>query len=121
MRSGTYLGLCCPHLVQTNAPLSTQVTVTHQESHPDIARKQRYMVHVMNFSPLRNGAGHPVYYEDAIPLTNVSIRLSLPLKARSVRALVAGIELPAGNPAGGGAEVNVPRIPIQEVLCSELG
>lgn len=108
-------------IIQTNAPLSTEVTVTHQDARPDIGRKERYLVHVVNFSPLRNGGGHPAYYEDPIALTDVNIRLNLPLKARSARALVAGVELPASNLAGGGVEVKVPRIPIQEVLCFEIG
>lgn len=52
------------------------------------------MVHIVDSSPLRNGGGHPAYYEDPIALTDVSVGVNLPLKARSVRALVAALSCP---------------------------
>jgi hypothetical protein len=106
-------------LIQTDAPLSTEVTLTHQAMRPDIGRKSRYLVHIVNFSPVRGTPRHVDFYEDPIPLTNVTIRLNLPVKASPARAVIAGIDLPVHRTVGGGVEVLVPRVLIHEVLCFE--
>ena len=66
-------------LVQSNAPLSTEITLTHQAARPDSGRKERYLVHIVNFSPLRHTPSHPDYYEDPIALTDVTVRVNLPI------------------------------------------
>jgi hypothetical protein len=106
-------------LVQSDAPLSTELTLTHQASRPDMGRKMRYLVHIVNFSPVRRTPGHPDFYEDPIPLTNVKVRVNLPLEITTARAVVAGADLPARRAAGGGVEVLVPRVVINEVISLE--
>jgi len=107
-------------LIQTNAPMSTEITLTRQAVRPEIGRKERYLVHIVNFSPLRHTPKHPDFHEDPIPLTDVTVRVNLPLKAFTARAVVAGAELPVRRSAGGGIEVTVPRVPIHEVVCLEV-
>jgi hypothetical protein len=107
-------------LIQSDAPMSTELALTHQAARPDNGQKKRYLVHVVNFSPLRSTPRHPEFYEDPIPLTNVTVRLNLPLAASIARAVVAGVDLPVRRaPAGGGVEVVVPRVLIHEVISFE--
>jgi len=98
-------------LVESNAPLSAEITLTHQA-----APKERYLVHIVNFSPLRQTPRHPAFLEDPIALTDVTVRLNLPLKAATARAVVAGVTLPIRR----GLEVTVPRIPVHEIVCFEM-
>jgi Hypothetical glycosyl hydrolase 6/Beta-galactosidase trimerisation domain len=106
-------------LMQSDAPLSTELTLTHQAAQPGTGRKTRYLVHIVNFSPVRRTPRHTDFYEDPVPLTNVTVRLNLPLEASTARAVVAGADLPARRVAGGGVEVLVPRVPIHEVINFE--
>ena len=99
-------------LLQTNAPLSTEITVTHQPA------QRRYLIHVVNFSPLRKAPPHPEFHEDPIPLSDVTVRLNLPLKVSGARALVAGTELPVRSDRRG-VEVTLRRVPVSEVVCLE--
>ena len=48
------------------------------------------MVHIVNFSPVRRTPKHTDFHDDPIPLTNVTVRVNLPLKVSSARALYAG-------------------------------
>jgi len=107
-------------LIQSDAPLSTELTLTHQAARPDTGRKTRYLAHIVNFSPLRHTPRQPDFCEDPIPLTNVTIRLNLPLKVSVARAVVAGVDLPVRRAAGGGVELLVPRVPVHEVVSFEL-
>lgn len=59
-------------IVETNAPASAELTVTRQ--------KGRYLVHIVNFSALRRTPKHPDFYEEPVPLTNINIRLNLPVQ-----------------------------------------
>jgi hypothetical protein len=62
-----------------------------------------------------------VFYEEPAPLHEITVRLNLPLPAVSARAVVAGTALPVRRTPGGGAEVSVPKVPIHEIVCFELG
>ena len=78
------------------------------------------MVHIVNFSPVRRTPKHTDFHDDPIPLTDVTIRVNLPLKASTAKALYAGKDLPVHRAAGGGVEFLVPRVDIHEVVCLEL-
>ena len=99
-------------LLKTNAPLSTEVTVTHQ------AAQKRYLVHVINYSPVRKAPPHPEFHEDPIALTDVTVRLNMPLKVTAARALIAGEKLRVRADRGGVA-VSLARVPVSEVICLE--
>ncbi len=105
-------------LVETDAPMSTEMTLTHQAARA--GRRERYMVHVVNFSALRRAPKHPDFYDDPIPLSNVRVRLNLPVKPASARAIVAGEDLKLQPAAEGGVEVTLARVPVHEVVCFEL-
>jgi hypothetical protein len=60
-------------LVETSAPISTEVTVTHQAA--SAGHPARWMVHVVNFSPNRRSPEHCEYLEEPIPLHDVQISL----------------------------------------------
>jgi hypothetical protein len=107
-------------LIQTDAHLSTELSLTHQAARPDAGRRERYMVHMVNFSPVRRTPKHTDFHDDPIPLTDVTVRVNLPLKASTAKALYAGKDLQVHRAAGGGVEFLVPRVDIHEVACLEL-
>jgi hypothetical protein len=106
-------------LIQSDAPLSTELALMHQAARSDVGQRERYLVHIVNYSPLRHTRKHTDFCEDPIPITNVTVRLNLPLKVTTARAIVAGDDLPVRRAAGGGVEVLVPRVAIHEVLNFE--
>jgi Hypothetical glycosyl hydrolase 6 len=106
-------------LIQTDAHLSTALSLTYQAAKPETGRKERYLVHIINYSPVRRTPKHTDFYEDPIPLRDVTVRLNLPLKNAKARGLYAGREIPVRRAAGGGAEVVVPHVNIHEVICFE--
>jgi hypothetical protein len=87
---------------------------------PDLKRNERYMVHIVNFSPMRRTPKHTDFYEDPIPLTNVTVRVNLPLKVSSARSLYAGKGLLLRRAVGGGVEFLIPHVDIHEVVGLEL-
>jgi hypothetical protein len=97
-------------LLSTNAPLSAELTVTHQ-SKPS----GRYLVHVINFSATRGTPNHPVFHEDPVPLHDIQVRLNAPVGAATARAVVSGLDLPVRRTPQG-ADVTIPRIAIHEVV-----
>ncbi|TCP56197.1 putative glycosyl hydrolase-like family 6 (GHL6) protein [Tamaricihabitans halophyticus] len=58
-------------LVRSTAPGSTEITVTQQEE------PERWIVHIVNHSPLRHRRGGAEYLEDPIPLRDISIDLDI--------------------------------------------
>ncbi len=107
-------------LMQSDAHLSTELSLTHQSAKRATGRKERYMVHIVNYSPVRKTPKHTDFYDDPVPLSNVTVRLNLPLRVSTAKALYAGQELPVRRSARGGVEVVVPRVNIHEVVCFEL-
>jgi hypothetical protein len=107
-------------LIQTDAHLTTELSLTHQAARKDAGRRERYLVHIVNYSPVRRTPKHTDFHDDPIPLTDVTVRVNLPLKAPTARALYAGKGLPVRRAAGGGVEFLVPRVAIHEVVCLEL-
>jgi hypothetical protein len=69
---------------------------------------------------VRKTPKHTDFYDDPIPLSNVTVRVNLPLRVATAKALYAGRELPVRRDSGGGVEVLVPRVDIHEVVCFEL-
>jgi hypothetical protein len=107
-------------LIQANAPLSTEITLTHQAARPGNGRKERYLVHIVNFSPLRHTPSHPDYHEDPIALTEVTVGVNLPIHNARARAVVTGAPLTVGTTPAGGVQFTVPRVPIHEVITLEM-
>lgn len=97
-------------LITTDAPLSTEITVTWQD-----APRPRYLVHVVNWSANRGTPRHPVFHEEPVTLAGVTVRLNLPLPGTRVKAVVSGLEL-TGRRAGTGLEVSVPPVKVHEIL-----
>jgi hypothetical protein len=107
-------------LIQTDAHLSTELSLTHQAAKPAVGRKERFLVHIVNYSPVRKTPKHTDFYEDPVPLNNVTVRINLPLKVSAATAVYDGHKLPIHRVAGGGVEVLVPHVQIHEVVCLEL-
>lgn len=78
-------------LVQTSAPQSAEVTVTHQTA--TATRGARWIVHVVNFSPLRRSLRSVEFLEDPIPLRDVEVRLALDAPVARVVEARGGAEL----------------------------
>lgn len=105
-------------LIETNAPLSTEITVTHQTADPQLGRRERYMVHIVNWSATRKAPPHPEVHEDPIPLTDIRVRLNLPLKHATARAVLANRKLHISH-VEGGLEVILPRVEVHEIVSYE--
>jgi len=106
-------------LIETNAPLSTEVTVTYQSASKVPGRPERYMVHLINWSPLRKTTSHPEVHEDPIPLTDVRIKLNIPLRKVKVKTAVTGNTL-QHRFDDNGIEVTISRIQVHEIVCFEI-
>jgi hypothetical protein len=107
-------------LIQSDAHLTTELSLTHQAAKPDARRKERYMVHLVNFSPVRRTPKHTDFHDDPIPLMNVAVRVNLPLNVSSAKVLHADKELSVRRVANGGVDFVVPRVDIHEVVSLEL-
>jgi hypothetical protein len=107
-------------LIQSDAHLTTELSLTHQRARPDAGRRERYMVHIVNFSPVRRTPKHTDFHDDPIPLTDLTVRVNLPLKVSMARALYAGAELPVRRLPNGGVEFLVQRVDIHEVVTLGL-
>jgi hypothetical protein len=106
-------------LVETNAPLSTEITMTYQPYSEKLSRKERYIVHIINWSTNRKTPAHSEVHEDPVALTDIKIKLNMPLKNVNVKAVIVGISLPH-KLTNDGIEVTVPRILIHEMVCFEF-
>jgi hypothetical protein len=102
-------------LVETDAPLSTEVTMTYQSA--GAQHGERCLVHIVNWSSLRQSPRHPTFYEDPIPLTDVHLMVRPPIPVSRAHAAVAHVDLPITPRDGGSIEIVVPRIPINEIVC----
>lgn len=102
-------------LLETDAPLSTEITVTRQAADPAARRPERYLVHLVNWSPNRKAPPHPEFHESPVPLIDVRVRLRLPLRAAAARAVAAGRDVPIRR-IDGGVEVVVPRVDVHEIV-----
>ena len=107
-------------LLQSDAHLSTELSLTHQAAKRSAGRKERYLVHIVNYSPVRRTPKHTDFHDDPVPLSNVTVRVNLPLRVSKAKALYAAQELRLRRDPGGGVEVLVPRVDIHEVVCLEL-
>jgi hypothetical protein len=105
-------------LVETNAPLSTEITITYQPDNLATGRKERYMVHVINWSSTRKTPQHPEVHEDPVALTAIRIKLNIPLPDVTVKTVLSDTIL-KHKKTGNGIEVTIPRILIHEIVCFE--
>jgi hypothetical protein len=103
-------------LVETDAPISTEVTLTHQAAAGD--RAERWLVHVVNFSPVRRSPAHCEYLEDPIPLHDIRIVLRLDTPVSRVYLAADGTELPIRT-LDQGWEVTVPGADIGAIVVFE--
>jgi hypothetical protein len=103
-------------LIDTSAPLSAEVTLTHQIA--EGARPARWMAHIVNFSPNRRSPEHCEFLEEPIPLHDV--RLALRLAAPIARAYLAadGATLPLTQ-RDGAWELSVPRVETGAIVVFE--
>jgi hypothetical protein len=103
-------------LIETNAPLSAEVTVTQQAA--EAGRPERWMVHIVNFSPNRRGPEHVEYLEDPIPLHDVEVTLRVDASIGRAYLAAGGAELPL-RAVDRGWSVTVPRVRFGEIVVME--
>lgn len=88
--------------------------MTHQPAMDE--HGERSLVHVVNWSPLRQSPRHPTFYEDPIALTEVKVVVRPPTPATKAHAVVTGVDLPITQRADGSIEVTLPRVPVHEIV-----
>ena len=103
-------------LVETNAPISAEVTVTHQAATGE--SPERWMVHVVNFAATRRTPEHVEYLEDPVTLHNVQVRLVNDVLVD--RAYIAKDGAPLVlREANHAWEVTVPEVHISTIVVFE--
>ncbi|MBC8101448.1 MAG: alpha-L-fucosidase [Cytophagales bacterium] len=108
---GKCLDLLLPEpLVETDAPPSTEVAVTRQES------AGRWMVHLVNYSPQRRSPGHVEALDAPIPLRDVTVTLRGAGPISQVSLAAAGDRLPFATDPAGAVTVTVPRVGAHEIV-----
>jgi hypothetical protein len=105
-------------LVHTTAPKSAEVAVTHQVAAN--GHEAQWLVHVVNYSPLRRSQGAMEFLEDPIPLRDVEVTLAV--DAPFVRAFEgrSGFQLDLQRVKSGWRTV-VPEIVVAAVVVYEQG
>jgi len=108
-------------LIDTDAPLSTEITVTYQLADAALRRPERYLIHVINWSANRKAPGHPEVFESPAPLHDVRVRLNLPLhvSVARARAVTADTSLRVRK-VKGDAEVVLPRVETHEIVSLDV-
>jgi hypothetical protein len=106
-------------LIETNTPLTSEVTVTHQPANKEIQRQDRYLVHIINWSSTRKTPQHPETHDCPVPLSNIWIKLNIPIRQVNVKTVVTPGQL-SYQFTETGVEVIVPQIIIHEIVCFEL-
>jgi len=106
-------------LIETNAPLSSEITVTYQHADKKIDRPERYLVHIINWSSTRKTPAYIEVHEDPVALTDIRLKLNIPFQNVTVKTIVSETKL-QHRPSGNGIEVTIPSIPIHEIVCFEL-
>ncbi|MEI6277678.1 MAG: beta-galactosidase trimerization domain-containing protein, partial [Prolixibacteraceae bacterium] len=103
-------------LVETNAPLNSEITVTYQPANKEENRPERYIVHIINWSVNRKTPSHPEVHEDPVALTDIWVKLSVPISNVAVSTVVAGEKL-KHQLINSGIRVTIPKIEISEMVC----
>jgi len=106
-------------LVETNAQLNAEITITWQSENRELKRPERYLVHIINWSSTRKTPAHPEVHEDTVPLYNVKVKLNIPLKNLKAKTAISGVTLPV-TITDNGVEVIVPKIGINEIVYFEI-
>jgi hypothetical protein len=110
----------CPlKMVETNAPLNTEITVTYQPEDKEIGRPERYMVHLVNWSSTRKTPVHPEVHEDPVALTNIWVQLNILTGNVNVYTVIAMEKLQSHRNETG-VKVMIPIIPVHEMVCFEV-
>jgi hypothetical protein len=77
------------------------------------------MIHLVNWSATRKTPSHPEVHEDPVALTDIWVKLNIPIGKASVYAVVAGKKLEVQT-VGNASKVMLPRIEIGEIVCFEI-
>ncbi|HZV72234.1 MAG TPA: alpha-amylase family protein [Conexibacter sp.] len=103
-------------LVRTSAPQSAEVTVTHQVAAAE--HGERWIAHVVNYSPMRRSEGGIEYLEDPIPLHDVELALALDVPIARAYDARTGAEL-ALERSGERWVATVPVVPVAATVVFE--
>lgn len=103
-------------LLETDAPLAAEFTVTRQPLGG--GNGERWLVHVVNWSPDRKAPPHPEFHDSPAPLRDVRVRVAVPLERPRVRLVVAARPIEARH-VNGAWELVIPRVDIHEIVAFE--
>lgn len=101
-------------LTRTTAPRSAEVTLTQQAPTDD--HGERWIVHVVNYSPLRGQRGTTERLEDPIPLREVQVHLDVETPIREAIEVRSGRTLPVSR-RDGGWQVTVPEVRVAATIA----
>jgi len=102
--------------VRSSAPLSAELSVTYQTR--AAGRPARYLVHIVNCSPLPRVGEHPQYFEDPTPLPACTVDLHLEARLTRAYEAVTGATCPL-EPTPDGWRVHVSPMTTNALLVLE--
>jgi len=104
-------------LISSSAPPALELTATYQG--PNDRRPPRLLIHAVNFAAgVRRGA-HLEYFDEIVPVRDVTIEVAISQEVVAVRAVRAGVELAFKRKARH-VEIRVPVVKIHEIIEFEL-
>jgi hypothetical protein len=104
-------------LIETSAPVSAEVTITRQAATD--ARPERWMVHVVNFSPVRRSPEHCEYLKEPIPLRDIRVALRISAPVARAHTAADGVTLPLRR-RDDGWEVTIPQVEHGTIVVFEV-
>ncbi|MFW5415693.1 beta-galactosidase trimerization domain-containing protein [Nocardiopsis sp. CNT-189] len=114
---GQMLGRLLPEpVLRTTAPRSAEVTLTHQTRAGN--RPERWIAHVVNYSPMRAPLGRIARLEEPIPLNGVEVALAVDTPISGAFEARTGTRLPVHRDRGRW-RVTVPRIEVAATVAFE--
>ncbi len=105
-------------VVRTNAPISAEVTVTHQQA--EDGHGARWIVHVVNYSPVRSSPNAIEFMEDPIALRDVEVAIAVDGEISRAYDARSGDSLTPSR-VDGRWTVTVPSIAIAAMVVFEEG
>lgn len=100
-------------VVTTTAPMSAEVTLTHQAASDEYG--ERWIVHVVNYSPLRSSPAAIEFMEDPIALRDTEVGLAVDAPVTRAYDARSGVDLPLRRD-GDRWTVTVPSIEIAAMV-----
>jgi len=105
-------------LIETDAPLNTEITLTYQRANPEFNRPERYLLHLINWSPSRKTPSNTEVHEDPVAIAGIHVKLNIQGCNGPVKLVCADEKLKHQKTMNS-ILVTVPKVRIHEIVSFE--